>query len=644
MKKYAPLLVLIAFLTACAPAPTATPTVTAISATPAATPIPPTPTPIPRSINICLGQEPDSLYIYASQRSQAMWSILEGIYDGPTDYVNYQYQPVILKKIPSLADGDAQLDAVTVKQGMDMVDADGNLRALQQGVPYFPSGCTTADCIQEYSGTGDIQMDQLTVHFTLKEGITWSDGTPLTAADSVFSFSLAGDPSTTTSKDLVKKTASYIALDDLNVEWKGIPGFMDQQYMSRFWIPLPQHLLGTMNSADIAESPLARRTPLGWGPYVIREWKEGDHITLAKNPAYFRASEGLPVLDTINFRFVSGTSSQSMEALLTGECDLVDESTLLDDQLAAIRDLEKAGKLKAEISGSTVWEGLYYGIKPALYDSMQPAFNKNRPDYFSDARTRKAVAMCIHRDQILQEVWAGYAATQNTFLSDKNPIALAVGTGTAYDPMGGQALLDQIGWKDFDQNPETPRVAVSVSNVYAGAPLTLQYYTTTAEARSRVAALLKSNLAQCGIGLEVKQLSPEELFAAGPEGVIFGRQFDLAAFSWSPNTLPGCRFYTSAQINTSESGWTGLNVSGYTNPTMDDACRLAAASLPGQSDYQEKQQTVQSIFAADLPVLPLYQMPRIAVSRPDLCNYQMDETSRSALWNIEKINYGPNCP
>lgn len=638
------LLPAVMLLSACGPAapvePTSTPT---LAATATNTAVPPTPTPEPKVLTVCLGQEPASLYIYSANRSQAMWSVLEGIYDGPVDYVNYQYQSSILEKVPSLADGDAVLTPATVKQGMDIIDTDGNLRTLQKDVTYFPSGCTTADCAQTYPGTGDVQMDQLSVTFKLKSGINWSDGTPMTVADSIFSYKLAADPATTSSKDLIKKTAAYEASDPQTVIWKGLPGFMDQQYMTRFWMPLPEHVFSGKDAASIAADPLATNTPLGWGPYVIQTWTAGDHITLQKNPAYFRSTEGLPKLDNVNFRFLNGSSQQSMEALLAGECDLIDESSLVDDQLAAIKDLQTAGKLKAAVSGSTVWEGLNFGIKPAVYDTVQAAYNKTRPDFFADPRTRQAIAMCINRDKILETVWAGMTSTPATYLASANPSVLTTAATYPYNPDGGNALLDQIGWKDYDNNPSTPRVAVNISNVYVGAPLTLKYYTTSSEARKKVAELIKTDLAACGIGLEVTHLSADELFAAGPTGVVFGRQFDLAEFSWSPSSVPGCRFYTTPQINTSLSSWTGYNVSGYSNKDFDSACQAAAASLPGQTDFQAKQEAPQTIFATDLPVIPLYDLPRVGLTRPDLCGYTMDATSRSALWNIEQLDYGSSC-
>ncbi len=72
--------------------------------TAAPTPLP-TATPVPeRTLVICLGQEPDSLYPYGS-RTEVAQSVLQAVYDGPFDPVSFDFQPVILEKTPNLADG-----------------------------------------------------------------------------------------------------------------------------------------------------------------------------------------------------------------------------------------------------------------------------------------------------------------------------------------------------------------------------------------------------------------------------------------------------------------------------------------------------------------------------------------------------------
>ena len=99
-----------------------------------------TPTPIPRILTICLGAEPDTLYFYGGG-SMAQSHILEAIYDGPIDTRGFDYQPVILEKLPSLADGDATFEPVAVQTGEQVVDNRGQQVPLEPGVVVRPFGC-----------------------------------------------------------------------------------------------------------------------------------------------------------------------------------------------------------------------------------------------------------------------------------------------------------------------------------------------------------------------------------------------------------------------------------------------------------------------------------------------------------------------
>ncbi len=640
---YLSLAIILFGVSGCAGNPTNIPTSTAAVETLIATAIPSTPTPEPVGMSVCIGTEPESLFLYSSARSQSTWSVLEGLYDGPIDFVQYEYLPVILEKIPNLQDGDAQLSPVTVKEGMDIVDIDGNLQSLQKGVTYLPSGCSSGECAKQYAGTGDVQMDQLMVTYKLKAGLTWSDGTPLKASDSVFSFRLASDPGYSGSKELIRKTAQYSATDELSAVWLGVPGFRDQQYMTHFWIPQPEHIFSGKDFASIASDPLATEKPLSWGPFMVKEWVAGDHITLVKNPAYFRTSEGLPKVDFIQFRFLETTPEQSLEALLTGACDILDESTLLDEQISTILELQQAGKLTAAITPSPVWEGLYFGITPSSYDDGFSPNLGDRQDILGDQRTRQALAMCINRQKIVDELWAGASAIPVSYLGTGSPIALPTDAAILFDPDKGSALLDEIGWKDMDKNPLTPRVAVNIPTVFLGTPLQFTYYTSNAELRKKVSAQIASDMAACGIPVDLKYLAPEELFKEGPSGVLFGRKFDLAQFSWSPSTMPPCRFYITNQINTAKSFWFGVNISGYSSKEYDSACQTASNVLPGETDYNTLQQKTQELFNQNLPAFPLYQLVRIGITRPGVCSYRMDATSRSSLWNLERIDPRDGC-
>jgi peptide/nickel transport system substrate-binding protein len=280
-----------------------------------------TPEPVvaePKTLVVCQGQEPDTLYIYGGAMLAAR-SIQHAIYDGPIDNRTFGYQPIIFDKLPALADGDAVINTVTVAEGDMVVNALGDPEELTVGESVIrEAGCYSTECEVTYEG-GEVEMEQMEVTFMLKEGIMWSDGEPLKASDSVYAFSLYMDPDTPTpSRYVGERTASYEALDDMTTVWTGLPGYRDSTYFTNFFGPLPEHQLGGMTAAEIVESEEASRTPLGWGAFVITEWVAGDHITAIKNENYFRADEGLPYVDEVIYRFIAPNANSAIAAVLSG--------------------------------------------------------------------------------------------------------------------------------------------------------------------------------------------------------------------------------------------------------------------------------------------------------------------------------------
>ena len=135
------------------------------------------------------------MYLYAPRQSEAMWSILEAIYDGPIDRSNGRYSAVILQKIPTYTDGDLLRSAVSVTTGDLVVDAMGQLVPLESGRVILPAGCKDSSCAITWDGLTELQMDQVTAVFKLRANLQWSDGKSLTAADSRYSFEVNSDPS-----------------------------------------------------------------------------------------------------------------------------------------------------------------------------------------------------------------------------------------------------------------------------------------------------------------------------------------------------------------------------------------------------------------------------------------------------------------
>ena len=630
-------------LAACQPAqPTQTPEMVE---EPVAEPtLEPTPTlPPERSLVVCLSQEPSTLYLYGGN-SRSMWSVLEALYDGPYDKVGYTAQPVILEKIPALPDGDAYFEPVEVQRGQEVVDSDGNLVILDQGVRVRPSGCTQADCVVSWDGTSALNMDRLLINFKFLPGITWSDGEPLTAQDSVYSFQIASDEATPVSKQWIYLTESYEAVDDLTVRWSGKPGAYPLQYESLLWIPLPEHLLQNYSAADLLQAAESAELPVGWGPYTVKEWVKGDHIELKKNPLYFRAGEGLPVFDKLIYRFLGQETDDNLAALLSGECDVVDQNTLTDEELEILLDLQKSEKLQAYIGQGPEWEHIDFGIKPATYDDGFNPFQDTRQDIFADVRVRKAFAMCMDREQVIERWMLGQSAVPATYLPPSHPLYASDLTALPYDPQEGSRLLDEVGWENLTGDPRAPRQAFGVPNVLDGTELVVNYATTQASLRVKIAELMAESMAECGIRLNVQYLNPGQLYAPGPEGMMFGRKFDLVQFGWESGTQIPCLLYESDQIPSQANDWLGVNITGYSSQQYDEACRAARQTYPDQGDvYRESQQAVQRLFAEELPVVPLYYRLRVAAGRPDLCGFEMDVSARSALWNLENLDYGEAC-
>ncbi|HEX7393837.1 MAG TPA: peptide ABC transporter substrate-binding protein [Anaerolineaceae bacterium] len=601
------------------------------------------PTAVPkRTLVICEGQEPTSLYIYGSS-TRGMWSILEAVYDGPIDTRNYSAQPVILEKLPSLAGGDAVLLPVDVKDGDMVVDATGNLAALAAGIKISPSGCTGDACGAAWDGKKTLKLDQLKVTFKLKAGIKWSDGQLLTAADSVYSFSVASAPETPVSKGVIDRTVSYKALDDLTLEWIGLPGFVPAQFGTLFWTPLPQHVLSKYKPADLLTGDDSTRHPMGWGPYVIDEWKAGDHISLHKNPEYFRASEGLPKFDVLIFRFLGDQSKNNEAALEDGECDLIDQTVILDDQLKTLVVRSNEGKISLALGQGPEWEHLDFGIRPSSYDDGF-SIDKDRPDFFSDVRVRQAFAYCINRQNIVDTLFINRTSVPGGYLPPSHPLFQADLKPLPFDPAAGAKLLDEAGWKTTSSNPTNPRQASGSATAPKGTLLTVNYYANDTPLRMQAAQLIQHDLGECGVQVNIQPYNLGELFAGGPDGLLFGRKFDLTEFAWQTGSQSLCTLYQTSQIPTAKNNWLGANITGYSNSNFDDTCQKAIQTRPDQPDYAKLNQAAESLFAQELPVIPLYFRLKIAATRPDFCGLDtLDATARSGLWNIEAFDYGGGC-
>jgi peptide/nickel transport system substrate-binding protein len=627
--------------------PSPTPTITAT-----ATPAP------PRTLTICIASEPNNFYLYGED-NLAKQHVLQAVYDGPIDLYEYDYHATVLEKLPSLADGDAVILRTTVSAGDTVVNNADSVVTLANGEMVRPAGCRSADCAIPYNG-GSLQMDVMQVTFSLLPGLTWSDGTPLTASDSVYSFTVEGDPDTDTDQYLYHRTADYRAVDDLTAIWIGMPGYLDQNYYTNFWSPLPEHVLGRYSATSLPHADLDELL-LGWGPYVFDHYAAGAQISFTRNANYFRAAEGLPVFSDLVIRFIGTESSTAISMLLAGECDLLDREIYLMDQGEALLDWDESGSLDVVVWNNQVWEHADLNILPSADIVNTGAFSgwdqdRDGEGPFGDARLRRAVAYCLDRQAVVDSVYFGANTVLNGILPPDHPLLAPNLPSFTYNPQAGMALLDEIGWIDADGNPSTPRLAQAVTGVPNGTPLTFFYETTNATQRVQAVQILAESLSECGFGVTVNHLPSSEWFAVSPDSRLWGRRFDLGQFAWMITFGTGCELYLSdnipgdPEVNDQNGepifpeGWDGQNDSGYRNPRYDDACSQALETLPGEPGYVENSWDLQYILVEDLPIIPLYTRININATRPDFCNFVTASAQNSELWNLEAFDYGDTCP
>jgi peptide/nickel transport system substrate-binding protein len=376
---------------------------------------------------------------------------------------------------------------------------------------------------------------------------------------------------------------------------------------------------------------------------MVQEWAAGDHITLTKNPYYFRAADGYPKFDTLTFRFIADPNTALTE-LVAGRCDIIDPSIRLDNNASLLEEMQAGEQAQVFFAPGMTIEWLGIGTTPAVYDDGYDTINqKDRQDIFADPHTRQGIAYCLDRQSVVDNVLMGRTTIPVTYIPVEHPLYDTNIVPVTFDPVQGRSLLEQAGWRDTDGDPNTPLVAVTVKNVAAGTPLLLNYYTTTATQRRQVTDILVKSLAQCGVGVNAQYFSQNDLYASGPSGPLFGRRFDLIEYAMGVNGVePPCGWFTTAEIPSASNGWIGTNVTGYKNEEYDVACRAAQLALPGEQSYIDLYRQTQVLFAGELPAIPLYYRMRVAAARPGICHFDFDATA-NPLWNVEAIDSGEAC-
>ena len=171
--------------------------------------------------------------------------------------------------------------------------------------------------------------------------------------------------------------------------------------------------------------------------------------------------------------------------------------------------------------------------------------------------------------------------------------------------------MTEVGWALPAEGEGGFRVALGVANVLDGTKFDLTLLTGQSALARDVAQAIVTRLGQCGISVSWQSMPVEQLYAPGPEGFLFGRQFDLALVSWQAG-LPGCALYASDSIPNERNFWIGTNLAGFADPAFDLACAKAREA--------ESSQTCLTCVGLEpaFPAIPLLPHLIAWASRPGL--------------------------
>jgi peptide/nickel transport system substrate-binding protein len=405
---------------------------------------------------------------------------------------------------------------------------------------------------------GGISPDGLTYTLKMRPGLKWADGQPNTIRDWIFTWRWIIDPKNKAVGSLGwNMIASAEARDDLTAVVK-----LKQLYVPFVaetlagWPPLPEHVQGKMTTEAFG------RRPVGNGPFKFVEWVSGDHITLERNPLYWRDPK--PWLDRIIWKFLPDRNTVIAQAK-TGGIDIG-----VDYTEAQIPELSNIPNVDLLISRQNVIERYHFTIATA--EDV-----KKLHHLWGDVRLRRAVTYGTDRQTIVDTVLHGKTRVAKTQL-DNTPYENTQIKPLPYDPAQARRILDEAGWK-----PGPDGIRVKDGDRFSFT------HTTTAgnQTRETIQALVQANLKDIGVEMKVMNFPGGTFFASFLEGGPYiSRKYDMMGVAGGLASLdPSIRVqYHSSEIPTKERP-NGLNLGGVSDPELD---RLLDAQLQTLDDAKRK--------------------------------------------------------
>ena len=428
-----------------------------------------------------------------------------------------------------------------------------------------------------------ISADGLTITYYLRRGVKWTDGVPVTSHDVKWSWQAIMNPN----NNVVSRHAyDFVAGIDtpnpntvvVHLKRRFAP-FVDSFFAEsdQPYMIAPAHILERY--PDINQVAFNNAPTVSDGPFKFIEWVHGDHITLARNDAFFM---GRPRLNKIEVRVIPDEDT-SVNLLRTHAIDYMFQASIQNYE--ALRTVPNVQIVWVNVNG---------------YSYVQ--LNLARP-ILSDPRVRLAIAYAVDKNELIRTLTFGTQTMATADIPDWMWAYNRALRSYPHDPIAARRLLREAGWGPGPNG-------IMRKN---GQPLELVIVTNNSSTtRRREATEVQAMLRDVGIGAEIKSYPGDVLFApAAMGGILQLGKFDITVSGWYAGIDPD----NSTQFTCENFPPSGYNYSRYCNPDMQAAQRIALTQYDRSARTAAYYRT-QELLLRDNPAIFVYwlrQMEPVSV-------------------------------
>ncbi len=421
--------------------------------------------------------------------------------------------------------------------------------------------------------------------YTLREGLTWSDGEPLTAEDVAWNINTAGVQGW---DNMVSTVANIEATAEDERTVRLVSSVPDPKLPTMDVYLVPQHIWEPIATDYEAATQYAADDGVGSGPFVMTEFTPSQSVVMAANPNYWGWEGEEPPYDQVIFRYFENPDAM-VAALQQGEIDAAHgfpasswEALEADDAIEVVAG-QQGGFDEIAINGGAA-EGQPH---PALLD----------------VEVRRAIAHAIDRPAVIEDLYFGLASPLETISPSADPKwvpEISEDNQFSYDPDRANQILDEAGYMDSDgdgirempdgTNPLVIRHAVNTDGDLAGS----------------IGDLMVGWMEEIGIGVELEAYDQDALF-----GVIVEGTYDTFFWGWVPfvDPDPMLSYFTEAEIG-------GANDANWFDPAYD-------ALYTEQNQEVDPDRRVEivhemlTLFHDSAVYIPMYVAPDLQAYRTD---------------------------